>query len=220
MVSKLMIKLFEILRSKRDPKKHWENVYQKESPEHLSWYQDKPEMSLRLIAATGVGFDSNIIDIGGGTSTLAGLLVAQGYKRVTALDIAASSIEKAKLVMAEQANEIKWIEADATNYTLTERYDIWHDRAVFHFLTDIHDRKRYVDAVQESLKGGGHLIIATFGLKGPRKCSGLHVVRYSPETLHNEFGNNFNLVETFVEIHTTPSKVQQEFIYCRFTKRG
>ena len=215
-----MIKLFEILRSKRDPKEHWENVYQKELPEDLSWHQGKPEMSLRLIAATEVGFDSNIIDIGGGTSTLAGLLVAQGYKRVTALDIAASSIEKAKLAMAEQANEIKWIEADATNYSFAERYDIWHDRAVFHFLTDIHDRKRYVDAVQKSLKGGGHLIIATFGLKGPRKCSGLHVVRYSPETLHNEFGNNFNLVETFVEVHTTPSKVQQEFIYCRFTKRG
>jgi SAM-dependent methyltransferase len=220
MVSKPMMKLFELLRSKRDPKKHWENVYQKESPEELSWYQDKPEISLKLIAATGVGFDGNLIDIGGGTSKLASLLVAQGYTKVTVLDIAAYSIEQAKLALGEQANKLQWIEADATNYNFAEKYDIWHDRAVFHFLTDIHDRKRYVDAVQQSLKAGGYLIIATFGLKGPRKCSGLHVVRYSPETLHNEFGNNFDLVETFVEVHSTPSKVQQKFIYCCFTKRS
>jgi SAM-dependent methyltransferase len=220
MVSKPMMKLFELLRSKRDPKEHWENVYQKEAPEELSWYQDKPEMSLKLISATGVGFDGNIIDIGGGTSKLAGLLVVQGHKKVTVLDIASRSIEKARLTLGEQSNKIKWIEADATNYNFAEEYDLWHDRAVFHFLTDSHDRKRYVDAVQQSLKAGGHLIIATFGLKGPRKCSGLHVVRYGPETLHKEFGNNFDLVETFVEVHSTPSKVQQEFTYCRFTKRS
>ena len=214
------MKLFELLRHKRDPKTHWENVYQKESPEDLSWYQDKPEMSLKLIAATGVGFDGNLIDIGGGASKLGSLLVAQGFTKVTVLDIAAHSIEQAKLLIGEQANKIQWIEADATNYNFAEKYDIWHDRAAFHFLTDIHDRKRYVGAVQQSLNTGGHLIIATFGLKGPRKCSGLHVVRYSPETLHNEFGNNFDLVESFVEVHSTPSKVQQEFIFCRFTKRS
>lgn len=214
-----MIKLFELLRSKRDPKKHWENAYQKDSSEELSWYQDRPEISLKLIAATGVGFDGNIIDVGGGTSKLAGLLVVQGHKKVTVLDIAARSIEQAKSRLGEQADKITWIEADATNYNFREKYDIWHDRAVFHFLTDIQDRKRYVDAVQLSLKEDGHLIMATFGLQGPRKCSGLPVVRYSPETLHKEFGNSFDLVETFVEIHSTPSKVQQEFIYCRFTKR-
>jgi ubiquinone/menaquinone biosynthesis C-methylase UbiE len=175
MVSKPMMKLFELLRSKRDPKEHWENVYQKESPEALSWHQDNPEMSLKLIAATGVGFDGNIIDIGGGTSKLAGLLVVQGHKKVTVLDIASHSIEEARLTLGEQSNRIKWIEADVTNYNFAEEYDLWHDRAVFHFLTDSHDRKRYVDAVQQSLKAGGHLIIATFGLKGPRKCSGLHV---------------------------------------------
>jgi ubiquinone/menaquinone biosynthesis C-methylase UbiE len=220
MVYKSMMKLFELLRPKRVPKEHWQNVYQKETPEELSWYQDKPEMSLKLIAATGVGFDGNIIDIGGGTSKLAGLLVVQGYKKVTVLDIAARSIEQAKSWLGEQADKISWIEADATSYNFKEKYDIWHDRAVFHFLTDIQDRKRYVDAVQQSLKDGGHLIMATFGLKGPRKCSGLPVVRYSPETLHKEFEKSFDLVETFVEIHSTPSKFQQEFIYCRFTKRS
>jgi 2-polyprenyl-3-methyl-5-hydroxy-6-metoxy-1,4-benzoquinol methylase len=220
MDSKPMIKLFELLRSKRDPKEHWENVYQKEAPEELSWYQDNPEMSLKLIAATGVGFDGNIIDIGGGASKLAGLLVVQDHKKVTVLDIASRSIEEAKLALGEQSNRIKWIEADVTNYNFAEEYDLWHDRAVFHFLTDRPDRKRYVDAVQQSLKASGHLIIATFGLKGPRKCSGLHVVRYSPETLHKEFGNNFDLVETSVEVHSTPSKVQQKFIYCHFTKRS
>jgi ubiquinone/menaquinone biosynthesis C-methylase UbiE len=220
MVSRPMMKLFEFLSSKRDPKKHWENVYQKESPEGLSWYQDNPEMSLKLIDATGVGFDGNIIDIGGGTSKLAGLLVAEGYKRVTVLDIASRSVEQAKSRLGEQADKITWIEADVTNYNFKEKYDIWHDRAVFHFLTDSHDRETYVDAVQQSLKAGGHLIIATFGLKGPRKCSGLPVVRYSPETLHKEFGNSFDLVETLVEVHSTPSKVQQKFIYCRFIKRS
>jgi SAM-dependent methyltransferase len=220
MVSKPMMKLFEFLRSKRDPKKHWENAYQKEAPEELSWYQDRPEISLKLIAATEVGLNHNIIDIGGGTSKLASLLVAQGYKKVTVLDIAARSIEQAKSRLGEQADKITWIEADATNYNFKEKYDIWHDRAVFHFLTGSHDRESYVDAVQHSLKNGGHLIMATFGLKGPRKCSGLAVVRYSPETLHEEVGNNFDPVETFVEIHSTPSNVQQEFIYCRFTKRS
>ena len=220
MVSKPMKKLFEFLRSKRDPKKHWENAYQKESPEELSWYQDRPEMSLELIAATEVGLNHNIIDIGGGTSKLASLLVAQGYKKVTVLDIAALPIEQAKSRLGAQADKITWIEADVTNCNFAEKYDIWHDRAVFHFLTDIQDRKRYVDAVQQSLKAGGHLIIATFGLKGPRKCSGLHVVRYSPETLQNELGKNFDLVETFIEVHSTPSKVQQKFIYCHFTKRS
>ena len=220
MVSKPMMKLFELLRSKRNPKEHWENVYQKESPEELSWYQDNPEMSLKLIATTGVGLDGNIIDIGGGTSKLAGLLVVQGHKKVTVMDIASRSIEEARLTLGEQFNKIKWIEADVTNYNFAEKYDLWHDRAVFHFLTDRHDRKRYVDAIQQSLKAGGHLIIATFGLKGPRKCSGLHVVRYSPETLHKEFGNNFDLVETSLEVHSTPSKVQQKFIYCHFTKRS
>jgi len=151
---------------------------------------------------------------------LAGLLVVQGHKKVTVLDIASRSIEEARLTLGEQSNRIKWIVADVTNYNFAEEYDLWHDRAVFHFLTDSHDRKRYVDAVQQSLKVGGHLIIATFGLKGPRKCSGLHVVRYSPETLHKEFGNNFDLVETFVEFHSTPSKVKQEFTYCHFTKRS
>jgi ubiquinone/menaquinone biosynthesis C-methylase UbiE len=220
MVSRPMMKLLEFLRSKRDPKKHWENVYQKESPEGLSWYQDNPEMSLKLIDATGVGFDGNIIDIGGGTSKLAGLLVVQGHKKITVLDIASRSVEEAKSRLGEQADKIAWIEADVTNCNFAEKYDIWHDRAVFHFLTDSHDRERYVDAVQQSLKAGGHLIIATFGLKGPRKCSGLPVVRYSTETLHKEFGNSFDLVETLVEVHSTPSKVQQEFIYCRFIKRN
>jgi len=204
---------------KRDRKKHWERVYKKNKPGELGWYQDCPEMSLRLITATGVGVNGNIIDVGGGTSKLAGILLNQGYMKLTILDISGSSIEKAKLQHGEKSKQITWIEADVTKFNFIESFDIWHDRAVFHFLTDAIDRRRYVDSLNQALKPGGHLIISTFGLKSPPQCSGLKVVRYSAVTLHNEFGDNFLMAETFDEVHDTPSKVQQNFIYCRFTKR-
>ncbi|MBW2198498.1 MAG: class I SAM-dependent methyltransferase [Deltaproteobacteria bacterium] len=204
---------------KRDRKKHWERVYKKNKPGELGWYQDCPEMSLKFITATGVGVNGNIIDVGGGTSKLAGILLDQGYMKLTVLDISGSSIEKAKLQHGEKSKQITWIEADVTKFNFIESFDIWHDRAVFHFLTDAIDRRRYVDSLNQALKPGGHLIISTFGLKAPPKCSGLKVVRYSAATLHNEFGDNFLMAETFDEVHDTPSKVQQNFIYCRFTKR-
>ena len=204
---------------KRNRKQHWERVYNKNETEELGWYQNYPEMSLKLIAATGVGVHGNIIDVGGGTSKLAGISLDQGYRRLTVLDISGSSIEKAKLQLGEKSKQIRWIEADVTQFDFTERFDIWHDRAVFHFLTEPVDRRKYVDSLNQALKPGGHLIISTFRLKGPTKCSRLNVVRYSAEALHNEFGDNFVMIETFDEVHNTPSKVQQNFIYCRFIKR-
>ena len=204
---------------KRNRKQHWERVYNKNETEELGWYQDYPEMSLKLIAATGVRGNDNIIDVGGGTSKLAGILLDQGYRRLTVLDISGSSIEKAKLQLGEKSKQIRWIEADVTQFDFTERFDIWHDRAVFHFLTEPVDRRKYVDSLNQALKPGGHLIISTFRLKGPTKCSRLNVVRYSAEALHNEFGDNFVMIETFDEVHNTPSNVQQNFIYCRFIKR-
>jgi ubiquinone/menaquinone biosynthesis C-methylase UbiE len=213
------MKLFQLIPFKHNRKQHWERVYKKNKPDKLGWYQDHPEMSLKLVTATGVGVDGNIIDVGGGTSKLAGKLLDQGYKRLTVLDISGSSIERTKLQHGEKSKQITWIEADVTNFNFTESFDIWHDRAVFHFLTNANDRQRYVDSLNHALKPGGHLIISTFGLKGPPKCSGLNIVRYSAETLHKEFGDNFVMIETFDEVHDTPSKDQQNFIYCRFTKR-
>ena len=144
----------------------------------------------------------------------------KGTQKLTVLDISGNSIEKAKSQLGEKSSRITWIEADVTKYSFMEQYDVWHDRAVFHFLTKAEDRKGYINSLNQALKLNGHLIMATFSLDAPPKCSGLSVVRYSPETLQNELGDNFNLVESFVEHHMTPSGVKQNFIYCRFIKRA
>lgn len=209
------MKLFT--KSRKD---HWDRIYQKHSPLEVGWYQAYPENSLKLIKNTDRGTDSSIIDVGGGTSMLSKHLLDQGYKKLTVLDISGNSIEKAKSELEEKSNEIKWIEADATKYSFMEQYEIWHDRAVFHFLTKTEDKKGYINSLNQALKLNGHLIIATFSLDAPPKCSGLSVVRYSPETLQNELGDNFFLAETLVEDHVTPSGVKQNFIFCRFIKRA
>jgi 2-polyprenyl-3-methyl-5-hydroxy-6-metoxy-1,4-benzoquinol methylase len=203
---------------KRNQKDHWERIYQKQTPTDVGWYQAYPATSLKLIKNTGVSIDSKIIDIGGGTSTLSEHLLQQGYQDLTVLDISGNSIKEAQSQLGEKSNRIDWIECDVTRYGFKEHYDVWHDRAVFHFLTKTEDRKGYVNSLDQALKLNGHLIIATFSLKGPPKCSGLPVVRYSQETLQYELGDNFTLVETKVEDHATPSGLKQKFIFCRFIK--
>ena len=205
---------------KQNRKDHWERIYQKHSPTEVGWYQSYPERSLKLIYNTGADTDSSIIDVGGGTSTLAKHLLEKGYEKLAVLDISGNSIERAKSQLDEKSREINWIEADVTKYSFTEQYDIWHDRAVFHFLTKAEDRKGYINSFNQALKLNGHLIIATFSLDAPPKCSGLSVVRYSSETLQSELGDNFILEEAVVEDHVTPSWVKQNFIFCRFIKRA
>ena len=205
---------------KQNRKDHWERIYQKHSPTEVGWYQSYPERSLKLIYNTGADTDSSIIDVGGGTSTLAKHLLDKGYEKLAVLDISGNSIEKAKSQLDEKSREINWIEADVTKFSFTEQYDIWHDRAVFHFLTKAEDRKGYITSLNQALKLNGHLIIATFSLDAPPKCSGLSVVRYSSETLQSELGDNFILAEAVVEDHVTPSWVKQNFIFCRFIKRA
>jgi len=204
---------------KLNQKDHWERVYKKNASTEVGWYQAYPERSLKLINDTGVGADGSIIDIGGGTSTLAGHLLDQGYRQITVLDLSGNAIEKAKLQLGEKSGRINWIEADVTKYSFMEKYDIWHDRAVFHFLTEAEDREGYKNSLDHALRLNGHLIISTFSPDAPPKCSGLSVVRYSPEALQNELGDNFILVESLVEDHVTPSGVKQNFIFCRFIKR-
>ena len=205
---------------KRNRKKHWEHVYKKTSPTEVGWFQAYPEMSLKLINATGVNVDESIIDVGGGVSKLSKLLLEQGYRNITVLDISGESIEKAKTQLGDKSEIISWIEADITKFSFSEIYDVWHDRAVFHFLTDAVDRKNYINSLNNALEKNGHLIVSTFGLNAPPRCSGLAVVRYNPETLHNEMGDNFELIESLDEVHVTPSGVRQEFIFCRFIKRA
>ena len=205
---------------KRNRKDHWERVYKKLSPSEVGWYQADPERSLNLINKTCADTHCRIIDVGGGTSILSKHLIDKGYRELTVLDISGSSIEKAQSQLGTKSDRVKWIEADITKYTLSESYDVWHDRAVFHFLTEAEERKGYINSLNHALKLNGHLIMATFSLDGPPKCSGLSVVRYSPETLQNELGNNFNLVESFTDKHVTPSGVPQSFIFCRFVKHA
>lgn len=205
---------------KRTRKDHWERIYRKQSPSEVGWYQPYPAKSLKLINDACADTRCRIIDVGGGASMLAKHLLDQGYRKLTVLDISANSIEKAKSQFGADCSRVKWIEADITKYRLSEQYDLWHDRAVFHFLTKIEDRKSYLNALNLSLKPNGHLIMATFGLDAPPKCSGLSVVRYSPQTLQNELGDNFSLAESLTDKHVTPSGVAQNFIFCRFVKQA
>lgn len=199
-------------------KDHWEHVYSGKKSTEVSWYQQHPQHSLELIKATGIDVSAHIIDIGGGASTLVDFMLGEGFQNLTVLDIAQGAIEQAKSRLGERAEMVTWLEQDITTFSPDEPYDVWHDRAVFHFLTDQLDRSSYVRIMSRALKPGAHAIIATFDLDGPEKCSGLDVVRYSPEIMSAVLGDNFELVETSTEAHLTPRTTIQNFVYCRFKR--
>jgi len=201
-------------------KLHWENVYTTKPVTEVSWYRTHLEQSLALIEQTGAGPEARIIDVGGGASTLVDDLLAANYHHLTVLDISAKALAEAKARLGKAAAQVAWLEADITQAALpASHYDIWHDRAVFHFLTRPEDRRRYVAAVQHAVKPGGHIIMACFGPSGPLQCSGLDIVRYHPEQLHGEFGGGFRLVNNLSETHRTPAGKEQQFIYC-YCKMG
>jgi len=202
-----------------DRKGHWDNIYSDKKAVEVSWYQQYPKQSMALIEATGVDLSASIIDIGGGASTLVDALLAVGYKNLSVLDISHAAIAQAKARLAQQADRVEWLAQDITRFDAKAPFDVWHDRAVFHFLTDAADRASYVKAMSGALRPGSHAIVATFALDGPEKCSGLEIVRYSPETLSDVFAENFKLVETQTEKHTTPGGASQSFVYCRFVLR-
>ncbi|MEO6808061.1 MAG: class I SAM-dependent methyltransferase [Isosphaeraceae bacterium] len=196
-------------------KAHWEKVYSTKAESEVSWFQEHSEVSLGLIRRTGVDLADAIIDVGGGESRLVDDLLAEGYKDLTVLDISSTALGVARRRLGPLADVVNWIEADATNVVLpAHRFDVWHDRAVFHFLTEADQRARYVQALHHAVKPGGHVIVAAFGPDGPLRCSGLPVVRYSPDRLHDEFGATFNLIEHTSELHHTPFGTEQQFIYC------
>lgn len=197
------------------PKNHWEKVYSSKAPEAVSWFQEHPAFSLRFIRNTGISKDARIIDVGGGASTLVDDLLNEAYSDVTVLDLSAAALQEAQKRLGERARQVHWIEADITHADLpVGSFDVWHDRAVFHFLTDPADRKAYVETVMRSVKPGGHVIVATFAPDGPTQCSGLPVMRYGPSELHDEFGEPFTLVEHAREEHHTPFGTVQQFVYC------
>jgi len=198
-----------------EKKIHWENVYHTKDVTQVSWFQEHPELSLKFIEQTGIDKNAQIIDVGGGASTLVDDLIANGYQNCTVLDISGAALEVAQRRLGSKASTVTWLEADVTQDKLPSNfYDVWHDRAVFHFLTRPEDRVQYVECVQHSVKKGGHVIVATFGLEGPTRCSGLDVVRYSADSLHDEFGEDFELAGTTTEAHQTPFGTEQEFVYC------
>lgn len=198
-----------------DYKTHWSQVYQTKSTTDVSWYQAHPDLSLDFIRRTGVDSEARIIDVGAGASNLADHLLAQGYQNITLLDISAEALEATRLRLGEQAARVTWLEGDITTIKLPfQAFDVWHDRAVFHFLTESIARQRYVEQVRHAVKPGGHVIVATFGLDGPLKCSDLDVMRYDPATLHGVFGSEFDLVDSASETHITPWGSEQKFIYC------
>lgn len=181
----------------------------------VSWYQRHPHLSLQYIRNTGAGKAAHIIDVGGGASTLVDHLLDDGFQHVTVLDISAEALEIAQKRLGQRAGSVTWLEADITQTTLShQKYDIWHDRAVFHFLTEPQERQRYVHAVRKAVKPGGHVIVATFASDGPERCSGLEVARYDPQSLHSEFGADFELLDSTREEHQTPFHTEQKFIYC------
>ena len=197
-----------------DRHQHWERVYTDKATDQVSWFQPHAASSLRLITGCADP-DANIIDVGGGASVLVDDLLDAGYRNLTVLDLAGSALAVSRKRLGERAQSVNWIAADITRAELpAATYDVWHDRAVFHFLTDPDDRARYVAQVLKSVKPGGHVIIATFGPGGPLQCSGLDVVRYAPENLHAEFGAPFRLVGHQTETHHTPAGKEQEFVYC------
>jgi ubiquinone/menaquinone biosynthesis C-methylase UbiE len=198
-----------------DRKQYWENIYSAKKSDSVSWFQEHADTSLRLIHNTGLGKDAAIIDAGGGSSNLVDDLVAEGYTDVTVNDLSSAALAAAKRRLGKHAYAVHWIEGDITRLDFPiHRFDIWHDRAVFHFLTDPADRQAYVKQVMRAVRPGGHVIVATFAEDGPKTCSGLPVMRYKPDALHDEFGDAFLLVKHEKEAHHTPSGSVQQFVYC------
>ena len=202
-----------------DRSSHWETVYSTKAENQLSWFQESPAISLELIKATGANKDAAIIDIGGGASRLADALLSDGYRRLAVLDLSGSALAAAKRRIGSSSDKIDWIVADVTTWTPARSYDVWHDRAAFHFLTAPSDRSAYVDRLRRAVVAGGHVIIATFALDGPEKCSGLPVQRYDGKSLAKELGSEFELVETRGDAHVTPWDSTQSFQFSRFRKR-
>lgn len=200
---------------------HWENVYRTRHPREVSWFRPHLDTSLALIDALVPERTARILDVGGGASTLVDDLLARGYRDVTVLDLSETALDVAKARLGDAARTIEWRCEDVTSASLpAHRYDLWHDRAVFHFLTRADERAAYVRQVARSIRPEGHVVVATFGPEGPAKCSGLDVVRYGPDALRAELGDAFCLEQHMTESHETPAGKIQPFTYCAFRLSG
>ena len=196
-------------------KSHWEQVYGTKAPDAVSWYAPHLQESLGYIRSTGVPTSASVIDVGGGEATLVDDLLEAGYQHVTVLDISEKALDVCRARLASRSETVKWIAADVLEHGFApQSLDVWHDRAVFHFLVEPGQRHAYVAKVLTALKPGGFAIVGAFGPQGPEKCSGLPVARYSSSELHDEFGGQFRLLDHSVTLHTTPWGATQQFVYC------
>jgi SAM-dependent methyltransferase len=202
-----------------DRERHWNRAYESGTADTRSWYQAEPRVSLSLLTRTGIGPEAGILDVGGGTTVLIDRLLDMGYSNVGVLDISRAAIDQAKSRLGERAGGVEWYHADVTRFRSPHRWDVWHDRAVFHFLTDDADREGYRQALASALRPGGHLIIAAFSPTGPERCSGLPTVRYSAQSLGEALGPVCEWIESVPESHQTPGGRVQDFLYSRFVYR-
>ena len=202
-----------------DRQAHWQNVYATKAEKEVSWFQENPAPSLELIAAAGLARDAAIIDVGGGASRLVDSLLEKGFRRIAILDLSANALEEAKKRLGRHADGIDWIAADVTTWEPSSTYELWHDRAAFHFLTEAADRIAYVIRLKKAVRAGGHVIIATFAPDGPEKCSGLPIVRHDPEGVASALGAEFDLVDSKGHDHVTPGGNTQRFQFSHFLRR-
>jgi len=197
---------------------HWENVYATKGEREVSWFQENPAPSLELIALAGLSEGASIIDIGGGASRLVDILVERNIGQVTVLDLSAAALDAARKRLGGKAAEVRWVAADITTWEPTQTYDLWHDRAAFHFLTDPADQSAYVERLKKAVKRGGHAVIGTFALDGPEKCSGLPIVRYDAASLSEVLGTGFKLIDARRHDHATPWGPVQRFQFSTFRR--
>nr|WP_314834413.1 class I SAM-dependent methyltransferase [uncultured Flavobacterium sp.] len=197
-------------------KKHWETVYETKSPNEVSWTQEIPKTSLDFIKSLGLSKTAKIIDIGGGDSKLVDFLIEEGFENISVLDISKKALEKAKIRLGDKAQKVNWIISDITEFAPNTTYDVWHDRATFHFLTTPEQISKYIETARKSITG--YLIIGTFSENGPKKCSGLDIKQYNEITLTDELKTGFEKISCITEDHKTPFETTQNFLFCSFKK--
>jgi SAM-dependent methyltransferase len=198
---------------------HWQNVYAMKAEKEVSWFQENPTPSLDMIAASGIPTDAGVIDVGGGASRLVDSLLDKGFSRLAILDLSAKALEATKQRLGRRGDGVDWIVADVATWNPSVTYDLWHDRAAFHFLTDPADRDAYIARLKKAVRPRGHVIIATFALDGPERCSGLPIVRYNPATLASALGPEFELIDSKKHDHLTPGGGTQRFQFSRFLRK-
>jgi 2-polyprenyl-3-methyl-5-hydroxy-6-metoxy-1,4-benzoquinol methylase len=202
-----------------DRKKYWEEIYDLKKPTEVGWYQAKPELSIQFIEEPGFAKEAKIIDVGGGDSLLVDHLMELGYSNLTVLDVSNKAIERAKLRLGHKADLVKWICSDVTDFIPEETYDLWHDRACFHFLTKKKEIKTYCHKVAGGLKTGGVFVLGTFSKTGPKKCSGLDIHQYDAMDMKYLFSDEFDLIHTVESVHLTPALTKQNYVFCNFKKK-